>query len=134
MSESNDPQRFEALESNVTEIQGQMNELKSMMRQLTQTRTASFGQREEESDGTGRGSAHNYSGGAGRVLPTADRGYRATALGATAVAEFPAHSRPASEPRRPADDTSLRPVLPAGVGPMIDVQHGEASVFRISQI
>ena len=48
MSESNDPQRFEALESNVTEIQGQMSELMSVMRQLTQTRTASFGQREEE--------------------------------------------------------------------------------------
>ena len=39
MSESNDPQRFEALESNVTE-QGQMSELMKMMRQLTQTRTA----------------------------------------------------------------------------------------------
>ena len=82
MSESNDPQRFEALESNVTEIQGQMSELMSVMRQLTQTRTASFGQREEESGGTGRGSAHNYSGGAGRVPPTADRDYGATALGA----------------------------------------------------
>ena len=35
MSESNDLQRFEALESNVTEIQGQMSELMSMMRQLT---------------------------------------------------------------------------------------------------
>ena len=34
MSESNDHQRFEALESNVTEIQGQMSELMSMMRQL----------------------------------------------------------------------------------------------------
>ena len=40
MSESNDPQRFEALESNVTEEQGQMSELMKMIRQLTQTRTA----------------------------------------------------------------------------------------------
>ena len=40
MSEFNDPHRFEALESNVTEIQGQMSELMSMMHQLTQTRTA----------------------------------------------------------------------------------------------
>ena len=98
MSESNNLQRFEALESNVTEIQGQMSELVSMMRQLTQTRTASFGQREEESGDIGRGAAHNYSSGAGRMPPTADRGYGATALGATAVAEVPAHSRAASEP------------------------------------
>ena len=134
MSESNDPQRFEALESNVPEKQGQMSELMKMMRQLTQTRTAGFGQREEESGGTGRGPAHNYSGGAGRVPPTADTGYSATALGATAVAEVPAHSRVASEPGRPADDTSRRPVLPAGAGPIIDVQHGEARVPYLAGI
>ena len=69
MSESNDLQRFEALESNVTEIQGQMSELMSMMRQLTQTRTTGVGQREEESGGTGRGAAHNYSGGAEGCRP-----------------------------------------------------------------
>ena len=132
MSESNNPQRFEALESNVTEIQGQMSELMSMMRQLTQTRTASFDQREEESGGTGRGAADNYSGGAGRVPPTVDRGHGATTLGATAVAEVPAHSRAASEPGRSADNTRQRPVRPAGVGPMIDVQHGEASVTHLA--
>ena len=65
----------------------------SMMRQLTQTRTAGFGQQEEESGSTGRGAAHNHSGGAGRVPSTADGGHGATALGATAVAEVPAHSR-----------------------------------------
>ena len=129
MSESNDPQRFEALESNATEKQGQMSELMKMMRQLTQTRTAGFGQREEESGGTGRGAAHNYSGGAGKVPPTADTGYSATA-----VAEVPAHTRVASEPGRPADDTSRRPVLPAGAGPMIDVQHGEARVRYLAGI
>ena len=63
MSKSNDPQRFEALESNVTEKQGQMSELMSMTHQLTQTRTAGFGQREEESGGTGRGAAHSSRGG-----------------------------------------------------------------------
>ena len=97
MSESNDRQRFEALESNVTEIQGQLSGLMSMMRQLTQTRTARVGQREEESGGTGRGVAHNYSGGAGRVPPTADTSYGATAVGATAAAEVLLHSRAASE-------------------------------------
>ena len=64
MSESNDPQRFEALESNVTEIQRQMSKLMRMMRRVTQTRTAGVGQREEESGGTRKGAAHNYSGGA----------------------------------------------------------------------
>ena len=106
----------------------------SMMRHLTQTRTASFGQQEEESGGTGRGAAHNHSGGAGRVPPTADREYGATALGATAVAEVLAHSRAASEPGRPADNSSQRPVLPYGVSPMIDVQHGEASVPHLAGI
>ena len=89
MSESNGSHRFEALESNAIEIQGQMRELMSMMRQLTQTRTARFGQQEEESGGTGRGAAHNHSGGAGRMPPTADRGHSAAALGATAVAGSP---------------------------------------------
>ena len=100
----------------------------SIMRQLTQTRTAGVSQREEESGGTGRRATHNYSGGAGRVPSTADTGYGATAVGATAAAEVPVHSRAASEPERPADDTSRRPVIPAGVGPMIDVQRGEARV------
>ena len=98
-----------------------------MMRQLTQTRTAGVGQREEESGGTRRGAAHTYSGGVGRVPSTADTGYCATAVGATAVAEVPVYSRAASDPGRLADDTSRRPVLPAGVGPMI-VQRGEARV------
>ena len=128
MSDSNNPRRFETVESNVTEIQGQMSELVSMMRQVTQTKTAGVGQREEESGGSERGAAHNYSGGAGRVPPTADTGYGATAVGATTATEAPVHSRAASEPRRPADDTSRRPVLPAEVGPMIDVQRGEARV------
>ena len=39
-----------------------------------------------------------------------------------------------SEPGWPADDTSRRPVLPAGVGPMIDVQSGEARVPYIAGI
>ena len=57
------------------EIQGQMSELMSMMRQLTQTRTAGTGQHEEESGSTGREAAHNPSSGAGRVPPTAETSY-----------------------------------------------------------
>ena len=128
---SRDSRRLQALETNVTEIQGQMSELMSMMRQLTQTRTAGAGQREEESGGTGRGAAHNPSSGAGRVPPTAVTGYGVTAVGAgsprgaaaveaTAARELTVHNRAASEP------ADTRPVLPTGVGPMIDVQRGEA--------
>ena len=129
---SSDSRRLQALESNVTEIQGQMSELMSMMRQLTQTRTAGgAGQHEEESGGTGRGAAHNPSSGAGRVPPTAVTGYDVTAVGAgrtggaaaveaTAAREFTVHNRAASEP------ADTRPVLPTGLGPMIGVQRGEA--------
>ena len=131
MSDYSDSRRLQALESNVTEIQGQMSELMSMMRQLTQTRTAGAGQHEEESGGTGRRAAHNPSSGAGRVPPTAETSYGVTAVGAgrrggaaavgaTAAREFAVHNRAASEP------ADTRPVLSTGVGPMVDVQRGEA--------
>ena len=131
MSNYSGSRRLEALESNVKEIQGQMSELMSMMCQLTQTGTAGAGQHEEESGGTGRGAAHNPRSGAGRVPPTAEASYGVTAVGAgrrggaaaveaTAAREFPVHNRAASEP------ADTRPVLPTGVGPMIDVQRGEA--------
>ena len=108
-----------------------MSELMGMRRQPTQTRTAGAGQHEEESGGTGRGAAHNPSGGAGRVPPTAVTSYGVTAVGAgrrggaaaveaTAARKFPVHNRAASE------SADTRPVVPTGVGPMIDVQRGEA--------
>ena len=128
---STDSRRLHTLESSVSEIQGQMNELMGMMRQLTQTRTAGAGQHEEESGGTGRGAAHNPSSGAGRVPPSAVTGYGVTAVGvgrtrgatareATAAREFTVHDRATSEP------ADTRPGLPTGVGPMIDVRRGEA--------
>ena len=131
MSDYSDSRRLETLESNVTKIQGQMSEVMSMMRQLTQTRTAGAGPHGEESGGTGRGAAHNLSSGAGRVPPTAETGYGVTAVGArrrggaaaveaTAAREFTVHNRAASDP------ADTRPVLPIEVGPMIDVQRGEA--------
>ena len=129
--DSSDSRRLQTLESSVTEIQGQMSELMGMMRQLTQTRTAGTGQHEEESGGTGRGAAHNPNSGAGRVPPTAVTGYGVTAVGvgrtrgaaeveATAAREFIVHDGATSEP------ADTRPVLPTGVGPMIDVRRGEA--------
>ena len=131
MSNYSDSRRLEASESNATEYQGQMSELMSMMRQLTQTRTAGAGQHEEESGGTGRGAAHNPNSGPGRVPPTAETSYGVTAVGAgrkggvaavgaTEAREFTVHNRAASEP------ADTRPVLPTGVGPMVDAQRGKA--------
>ena len=131
MSNYSNSRRLETLESNVSEIKGQMSELMSMMRQLTQTRTAGAYHHEEGSGGNGRGAAHNPSSGAGRVPPTAVTSYGVTAVGAgrrggtaaveaTSARKFPVHNRAASEP------ADTRPVLPTGVGPMIDVQRGEA--------
>ena len=139
MSNYSDSRRLEALESNVTGIQRQLSELMSMMRQLTQTRTAGTGQHEEESGGTGRGGAHNPNSGAGRVPPTAETSYGVTAVKtgrrggaaaveATAAREFTVHNRAASEP------ADTRPVLPTGVGPMIDVQRGEARDLYLAGI
>ena len=69
-----------------------------------------------------------------RPLLTKVNNYDTTAVGATVAAEVPVPSRVASEPGRPAEDTSRRPVLPAGVGPMIDVQRGEARVPYLAGI
>ena len=121
MGDSSRPHRLEELESKVETMM-------DIMSQLVEAKSADGGQQreEEESDGTGREAAHNYSGGGGRVSPTADIGYGATALGATA-AEVPVHSRrAASEPTRLANDFGRRPEVPAGVGPTVNMYSGEA--------
>ena len=100
-----------------------------MTSQLLETKLAGGGQQreEEESFGTGRGGAHNYSGGAGRAPPSADIGYGVTAVGVVAAAEVPVHSRrAASEPTTPADGIGKRPDVPAGVGPTVNMYSGEA--------
>ena len=100
-----------------------------MTSQLLETKLAGGGKQreEEESFGTGRGGAHNYSGGAGRAPPSADIGYGVTAVGVVAAAEVPVHSRrAASEPTTPADGIGKRPDVPAGVGPTVNMYSGEA--------
>ena len=122
MSDSSGPLRLEELESKVEKIM-------DMMTQVLEAKSAGGSQqrKEEESGGTGRGAAHNYSGGAGRASPTADTGYGVTAVGAAAAAEVPVHSRrAASEPTRPADDIGRRPDVPAGVGSTVNMYNGEA--------
>ena len=82
MSDSSEPQRIEALESKMEQLMG-------MMSQVLQATSTGDGQRRElmESGSTGRGVAHNESGGASRAPPTADTSPGDTAVGATAAAE-----------------------------------------------
>ena len=130
MGDSSGPHRLEELESKVEKV---MN----MMSQLLEAKSTGGGQQREEkgSCGTGRGAAHNYSGGAGRASPTADTGYGVTAVGAAAAAEVPVHSRrTASEPTRPADDIGRRPDVPAGVGPTVNMYSGEARESHLAGI
>ena len=126
MSDSSEPQRIEALESKMEQLMG-------MMSQVLQATSTGDGQRRElmESGNTGRGVAHNESGGASRAPPTADTSPGDTAVGAAAAAEgIFLGRRAASEPSRPGPtiDTSRRLEVPAGVGPRVDAlnNRGEA--------
>ena len=130
MTDFSGPHRLEELESKVEKM---MN----IMSQLLEAKSTSGGQqkKEEESRGTGRGAAHNYSGGAGRASPTADTGYGITAVGGATAAEVPVHSRKtASEPTRPADDIGRRPDVPDGVGPTVNMYSGEARESHLAGI
>ena len=130
MRDSSEPLRPEELESKVEKMINMMSQL------LEAKSTGGDQQREkEESGGTGRGAAHNYSGGAGRAPPTAATGYGVTAVGAAAAAEVPVHSRrPASEPTRPAGDIGRRPDVPADVGPTVNMYSGEAKESHLAGI
>ena len=121
MSDSSGPHRLEELESKVEKMMG-------MTSQLLEAKFADGGQQreKEETGGTGRGATHNYSGGAGRASPIADRDDGVTAVGAAAAAEVPVHSRrEASEQTSPADDIGRRPEVPAGVGPTVNMYSGK---------
>ena len=79
MSDYSGPHKLE-------ELGWKVDEIMDMMSQLLEAKSVGGGQQREEdkSSGTGRGAAHNYSGGAGRASPTADTGYGVTAVGAAA--------------------------------------------------
>ena len=106
-----------------------------MMSQLIDAKVASGGQQweKEESRGTGRGAAHNYSVGTGRASPTTDTGYGITAVGAAVATEVSVHNRRAApEPTRPADDIGRRPDVSAGVGPTVHMNSGEARELHLA--
>ena len=137
MSDTSGPNRIDMLESNTGEmkaelshIRAQTDQMMSMMQQLLQAKSADGGQQEEKSGGSGRGDANDESGGAGRV--PCEEGATGTIFGASietaAGGKMSSHSSRASDRSRPADDTGRRPEVPAGVGPMINIQHGAARV------
>ena len=120
MSDTSRPQRIEMLD---------IEQMIGMMQQLLQAKSAGGGQQEDKSDGSGKGDANDESGGAGRA--PREEGAIGTRVGSTtetaAGGKMSSHSSRASDRSRPADDTSRRPEGPAGVGPMINMQRGEAS-------
>ena len=130
MRNSSGSHRYEELESKVEKMM-------DMMSQPLEAKSAGGDEQreEEQSDGSGRRVAHNYSDGAGRVSPSADTGYNVTAVGAAAAAEVLVHSRKAaSEPTRPADNIGRRPDVPAGVGPTVKMYSGEARESNLAGI
>ena len=99
-----------------------------MMQQLLHAKSIDEGQQEHKSGGTGRGYANEDSGVAGRApREEGAAGARVGATTATAAGgRVSHHSSRASDGSRPADNTGRRPEVPASVGPMINMQHGEA--------
>ena len=98
-----------------------------MMQQLLQAKSADGDQQKEESGGTGRGDANDDSDGVGRAPhEEGNAGARVGATTANAAGGCVSnHSSRSSDRSRPADDVVRRPEVPAGVGPMINMQSGE---------
>ena len=114
----------------------QMEQMMRTMQRLFQTKSADGGQLEEKSGGTGKGDAKDDTGGAGRA--SREKGAACARVGATtataAGGRVPNHSSRASDGSRPADDLGRRPEVPAGVGPIIYMQRGEAKYFFLAGI
>ena len=135
MSDANGSHRIQVVESNVREMKvelshtrAQIEQMMGMMQQLLQAKSADGDQKEEESGGTGRRDTNDDSGGAGRApREEGSAGARVSATRATATGgRVSNRSRRAWDGSRPADHMGQRPEVPAGVGPIIDMQCGEA--------
>ena len=111
----------------LSHTRAQINQIIGMMQQLFQAKSADGGQQKGESGGIGRRDENGDSGGAGRApRKEGAAGARIGALTATAAGgRVSNHSSRASDGSRPTDDTGRRPEVPAGVGPMINIQRGE---------
>ena len=111
----------------LSRTRAQIEKMMDMMQQLFRAKSTDEGQQEEESGCTGRGNANDDSGGAGRA-PREEGAAGARVGVTTATAAGGRVSNHSSRPKngsRSTDDTGQRPEVPAGVGPMISMQHGE---------
>ena len=130
--ESNDGEIKEEL----SHTRAQTEQIMDMMQELLQAKSADGGQQEEKSGGSGRGNENEDSDGAGRA--PCEEGATGARVGATtgtaAGGRVSNHSSRASGGSRPADDTGRRREVPAGVGPMINMQRSEARNSSIAGI
>ena len=135
MNDASGPQRIKVLESRVggmevelSHARAQIEQIMGMMQQLLRAKLADGGDQEYKPGSTSRGYANDDSNGAGRA-PREEGAAGARVCTTTATSaerRVPNHSSKSSDESRSADDTGRRPKVPAGVGPMINMQRGEA--------
>ena len=106
----------------LSHTRARIEQIMGMMQQLLQAKSADGGQQEEKSGGTGRGDANDDSGNAGR----APRKEGAAGARVGTGGRGSNHRSRALDVSSPTEDTGRRPEVPAGVGPMINMQRGEA--------
>ena len=108
----------------------------SMMQQLLQAMSADGGQQKDESGGTGRGNTNDNSGGARRA--PREGGAAGARIGdtitSTAGGRVSNLSSRAFDRSGPTDGTDRRPQVPAGVGPMTNIQRGETRDLFLASI
>ena len=125
------------IKAELSHTRAQIEQMMGMIQHLLQVKlSADGGQQEDKSDGFGRGDANDESGGARRAPRqerAAGRRVRATTETAPGRKLF-SHSSRASDGSRPAEDTGRRPEVPTGVGPMINMQRGEARDSHLAGI
>ena len=116
------------MKAELSHTRAQIEHMVDMLQQLLQAKLADEGQQEEKSGGSGRGDANDDGGGTGRA--PREKGVDGTRVGATiatpAEGRVSSYSHRASDGSRRADDTGRRPEIPAGVGPMINMEREEA--------
>ena len=119
------------MKAEISETRSPIQQLTEMMQQLLQAKPVGGRQQGEVSGGSGRRAAHNESNGARRVpqqqetAADARRGATTAAVGGSD--QWSDRNSMTSERSRPAADyMGRRPEVPAGVGPVTRMEHGEA--------
>ena len=118
------------MKAEISETRSQIQQLTEMMQQLLQAKPVGGGQQGEVSGCSGRRAAHNESNDTRRVpqqetAADARRGATTAAVGGSD--QWSDRNSMTSERSRPAADyMGRRPEVPAGVGPITRMEHGEA--------